>query len=438
MRLLPVLVSMVLFLASVAHSTGEGPGECAWGSACGASSGPLPTGQVAVSESCARAPVSPCYTTIQAAVDAAETLASDGARVVYVYPAEGDYDDIEGGATPLGAYEEDIDCTPADGHTTIKGVVGGFGLRGAPVLTGVAAATPTITLDHCSIENFLIVGRGGNSQEELRVAGVDVDHVGVRNVTVRPANNNVDNDSHVVEILHNDGSVFFENVKVTGDCSSPTADTSLVYFDMTGTAGTDPRFRWEGGRIAMGNPGGVTASKCVAGTAAIELVDTFPGAMFSNVSLACEGILSTCIEVNDDLVVDASFSNLSIEPPIADTTHGKLLAVVDMDTDGAGPEPDNDGVVTSKIYLDGINGLHMSWFGADVTEEEALIAGTSLFGALHWSGASTGVPAADSGIDECYPGWTFVDLQPGAAADSLYVCEGTTGGEGSWGGPKDP
>jgi hypothetical protein len=379
----------------------------------------LATGSAVVASSCTNLGISPCYQTIQAAVTAVEAADADGSRFVYVYPKTATFGNVN------EAYLEDVSCIPAAGHTEIVGMGGAFGHNSSLVrVTGsdVGALVPTFTLSRCGIKN-LMVQSGESGESSVVTSSGGIESVNIDNCSILGTGVYflIEANQKIVRILSSDGHVEIHDTVIGGICFGTNSESAGLYIDEGAGGGTNPKFHMEGGMIGIE---GVHGSSCAAHAAAIELVDTFPETSFHRVSLGCEGA-SSCIEWNDNEVF-ATLIGLTLNEPIVDTELGRLMSIRDVDAD-------NNGLCDSKLYIDGIAGLHNGWFTLPIDYDESCLAGTSLFGSLNWSGATAGAPGAGTGAGVCWPGWTFSDLIPdGTPITSLYSCDGTGGGPGTW------
>jgi hypothetical protein len=409
----------------------------------------LPDAMAVVMEDCTDSPVAGthCYETIGAALTA---LGEDAeTRLIEVYPKSGD----EGAPLHPTAYDEDVDCTPAAGHTIIRGVSfdssadggkdGDARPRGSPRIYGVADAgdAAAVTLDHCSLENFTIISSSDTGESGLTIAAADVDHVGVRNVHVEPyvcissptcliSNDPVIvSNQHIIDVLHYDGNVQFDNVSVTGiavDVLGIGNDMALVYIDAGGAVAAGSSFTWDGGFVRLSvDDGGVSGSE----PAAIQVTETPAKAMIRNIGIACEDT-STCFEINDE-GVDIELSGITMLPALFDNNHGKLFDFKDEDSLNEDTaiirlSDFRNLLVDSRLEVAG------RWDDVLVTPidyaDVAFVSSENVLGRIDFTSYSLNV--AGTGAQNCYLGWGRTVTFIAAGAAPMLTCQPETGTPG--------
>jgi hypothetical protein len=222
----------------------------------------------------------------------------------------------------------------------------------------------------------------------------------------------------LVDVLHYDGYVYWDDVKISATIAAPDGDEALVLVDAGGAVVAGSRFIWNGGWARFQSSAGVVGA---FEPATIQLTETPDHAIISNIGIGCEDAVA-CFEINDE-DVNVSLSDITVMPAIGDVHHGLLFRFKDYD------HPDGSDEDTSIIKLSDFHNLlaHVTDAWADVFAdpidhtETALTSADNIFGTIHWTAYSASV--SGTGAEQCFPGWT---LSLGNITDSSspsYDCQ---------------
>jgi hypothetical protein len=292
----------------------------------------------AVANSCAGV-ATPCFsgdTSIQDCIDDVESSAPTSEfRTVYVYP---------------GLYTDDVDCTPADGHTAIVGLQGrtpraAAGSGSGPQIngqSGSAGTSLTLGIGNCSAYRLKIqqgpdqnVGSCGtpacSDTAVAVVAGELNGQTQVSDLTIESDPTDGLGIARLVSLEGNGASsvIFLDSVVYTCFCSItlvgavPCASTSACTW-----VDTDGRVEINGSDIGLGNIGAADD------LAMMEIVDG--DVRVSTTNVFCEAGAGehevNCVEIDDnDVILDLSnvffFGGL-----LSSVDHGRFMEVVGTGT----------------------------------------------------------------------------------------------------------
>lgn len=400
----------------------------------GVPEGNLPSGFAIVAQSCIGLQ-NPCFDSggsgpIQAAIDSLESSFPNSARHVLIYPKRHT-------STSVEPYRNDVNCDLRTGHTQLIGIgqpqqasfifLGGGSFE---VRTGVWIKGTT-TLSNCSAGDINFEGESSGDQALQITTAQDgtndgnVQYVAVRNSIIQPHQailGDVGTPGGLIEWENADGFVVFHDVEALGVCGGGFGSNDALLFVNNGAGGSNPRSRWEGGKLSI-------EGSCASDAATIRFESSYAETEFQQVSIGCEadpGVTEpNCIELAGD-GANALFHNPSIAVSLVQSSMGCLF------------EFDSDATTTSILRIDGLAGANADLFTCPVQGHASVASGTNILGAINWSGSFGGsAPSASGGAGKCFPGWTAADLTtPVGEGGARWVCEapatGNPGEAGVW------
>ena len=283
----------------------------------------LAQGQAIVMQDCRDASATPCFETIQAAIDFVEADNPSGFRSVHI-----------GRRPDLGVYTEDLECDLLTGFTRLwADPIEDTVVQGATVnIQGVAdsSGNPTITMGNCAVENLLI--QDGTDQGDTILDLVD--GVQVTRVVNSRLKGSVRAGDQEITISPASGLVLFEMMDSKVECScqnaSPplcTAADSCIHIDSTSL------FKVE----LIQNDISLTMFNNVPGMALFDIDAANVQILLSRNAIGCtdpNSVGHNCFEIDDGNVADLNmYFTFAVAGGVGATTpQGRFMDVIGAGT----------------------------------------------------------------------------------------------------------